>query len=68
MAHKIGGACIQCKDCVSICPTESIFYGVSQYVIDSDTCEDCAICAAICPVDVIYLVSATSSINKEKHE
>ncbi len=51
--YRIGAACTSCQDCVAVCPTESIFYGINQFVIDSDTCHGCAVCATVCPVDVI---------------
>ena len=57
--HFINSSCTSCKDCVAVCPTESIFYGLGQYVIDRETCHDCGVCAHVCPVNAIHVISAT---------
>lgn len=53
MSHSITPRCTLCKACVEACPTQSIFLGDHQYVIDSDTCSDCQSCVPLCPVHAI---------------
>ncbi|MFL5815278.1 MAG: indolepyruvate ferredoxin oxidoreductase subunit alpha [Bdellovibrionia bacterium] len=69
MSYKIFPTCTSCRDCVAVCPTESIFYGLGQYTIDNETCHDCGICARVCPVNAIHQASAVqSSSDASEHE
>ena len=53
MASRITKKCTSCGDCLPICPTGSVYYGIGQYVVDSDSCQDCQVCVPICPEDAI---------------
>jgi ferredoxin len=53
MAYVISDACTKCGNCESVCPSEAIKEGETQYTIDPDACVDCGLCADECPVDAI---------------
>ncbi len=55
---KINPKCTLCMECASICPTDSIFLGVGQYVIDLDSCEGCGYCIPICPENAIRSIGS----------
>ena len=56
-AHKskITSKCTLCMECINVCPTDSIYLGVGQYVIDTDSCEACRYCIPICPDNAIMI-------------
>ncbi len=45
---KITPRCTLCGDCLTRCPTKSIFVGGNQAVIDTDTCQGCHVCVSVC--------------------
>lgn len=67
-SHIIRPGCTSCRDCVDVCPTQSIFYGLNQYTIDVETCDDCGICAQVCPVSVIYQAEIKKAPEAEHEE
>lgn len=64
--YQIGAGCTSCEDCVAVCPTKSIYFGVKTFVIDTDTCEGCAICVKVCPVDVIHPITSDDEAFEEE--
>ncbi|MFZ9595272.1 MAG: indolepyruvate ferredoxin oxidoreductase subunit alpha [Bdellovibrionia bacterium] len=53
ISYLINQKCTLCGLCVEICPTQSIFLGKTQYLIDSSTCDIHGVCLKICPADAI---------------
>ena len=53
--------CTSCQACVPVCPTEAIYYGIHQYVIDQDRCHDCHICYQVCPEMAVTITKDESS-------
>lgn len=53
MAYVISDACISCGACESVCPSNAISEGDTQYVIDADLCISCGSCAEVCPQEAI---------------
>jgi len=53
MAYVISDACTKCGACASVCPSEAIEEGDTQYTIDPEKCVDCGLCVDECPVEAI---------------
>ena len=54
MAYIIGGDCIGCNLCVSMCPVSAISSGASGHnEINADVCVNCGTCYENCPVEAI---------------
>jgi len=52
MPYVITSECVNCGECVDICPVSAIIEGDENYVI-TDACIECGRCQKICPVDAI---------------
>jgi len=51
--HFINENCINCFDCIDVCPREAITVENDTHVIDQDACTDCGACDDICPAGAI---------------
>ncbi len=56
-------ACIACRKCEKVCPTEAIKVQNNLASIDYDKCIDCTKCAQVCP-DHCILVSDNAGIHR----
>lgn len=45
--------CINCKECIAICPMDAIKDVFGYAEIDEDRCVRCRMCLTVCPVDAI---------------
>ena len=52
---KITQRCIDCDNCIIVCPEESILRTPRGLVIEDWSCSLCGICKIVCPVDAITL-------------
>lgn len=59
MPRMITEECINCGECLPVCPTSAISRGPEIFVINQQACNDCSgyssepACEAVCPVDCI---------------
>ena len=54
MAYTILDACIGCRACATICPTQAICGEKKQcHQIDPDSCIECGACGRVCPVGAV---------------
>lgn len=54
MSYIITSECVNCRECVDVCPVSAIIEGEEHFII-TDNCVgiDCGKCQKICPVDAI---------------
>ncbi len=53
IGYFVGGACIGCKLCYSVCPQKCINISTTPVVIDQSRCLHCGRCGSICPKQAI---------------
>lgn len=68
LAFEIKSTCTSCANCVDPCPTGSIFFGLDQFAIDTDTCSGCGVCARICPDNAIVRADKDSFVIESEEE
>lgn len=49
--------CVNCLECIVLCPMNSIFDDGEAVSIDQDECVECGVClkSGVCPVEAIYM-------------
>ena len=57
---KIGQRCIDCDNCVILCPENAIVRTPRGLIIEDWSCSLCGICMVICPVNAIALTTEES--------
>ena len=60
----IGGACIQCGKCESVCPQKCI----DNFIINQKHCLHCGLCEEQCPVEAIKRVENLANIEEKDAE
>ncbi|MGC9399537.1 MAG: 4Fe-4S dicluster domain-containing protein [Anaerolineae bacterium] len=51
--------CIQCGECIDVCPTNALFYDKQGIVrVRKRECVGCLSCVGFCPYDVMYFDTA----------
>jgi NAD-dependent dihydropyrimidine dehydrogenase PreA subunit len=56
--------CIQCNQCVSVCPT-NVFQRVEDgvpIIARQDDCQTCFMCELYCPVDALYVAPESEGV------
>jgi len=53
--------CTGCKNCIKVCPPQSIYMKDERAYIDPEFCEECGFCAAECPAGAITIDFPTSA-------
>jgi len=53
----IGNRCVDCENCLYICPEKCILKEKQEYSIQQWACTLCGLCQEICPVDCIKLLT-----------
>ena len=55
MTYKITEDCVNCGDCIDICPEGAIIEGDEKSSIDPAKCTDCGVCVNeyLCPANAI---------------
>lgn len=54
MRYIITSECVNCRECLDICPVSAIIEGEDQLFI-TDACVCCGKCVEVCPVEAIRI-------------
>lgn len=69
MALSIVDSCVNCWACFDVCPSDAIYEGSGQFMIDAKKCTECEgdyanpQCATICPIEETILDASGVAIN-----
>lgn len=56
--------CINCNECVTVCPEHAITTGATSVAVDRQLCTVCGDCARVCPSGALRIAGQASSVEQ----